>query len=125
MSDRCTICGCDFSERSFGGPGICPSCDCGIQPVAMQRAAIEGLRVELAIAEDSLTREKIESNMLHGANLLLKSRIERAERNINSISGLQRYTMEAPEFGLVEEYENSTGKWVYFHEVQALFKDSK
>lgn len=30
--DRCKVCGMDFSSRSMGGPGICPACDCGIQP---------------------------------------------------------------------------------------------
>ena len=42
--DRCTICGCDFSTPSFGGAGICPACDCGIQPVAQQKAEIDELR---------------------------------------------------------------------------------
>ena len=45
--DRCTICGSDFSAASFGGPGICPTCDCGVQPVAIQKAVIEQLRIEL------------------------------------------------------------------------------
>ncbi len=30
--DKCRICGNYFSQRSFGGPGICPSCDCGLPP---------------------------------------------------------------------------------------------
>lgn len=28
--DTCRICGMNFSSRSFGGPGVCPACDCGI-----------------------------------------------------------------------------------------------
>lgn len=32
MRDICVICGMDFNTPSFGGPGICPACDCGIQP---------------------------------------------------------------------------------------------
>ena len=31
--DLCRICGNQFGSRSFGGPGICPSCDCGNPPL--------------------------------------------------------------------------------------------
>lgn len=55
--DRCTICGSDFSELSFGGPGICPTCDCGIQPITIQKATIDDLRKKLESAE-SLNRER-------------------------------------------------------------------
>src|ERR1035437_2779256 len=30
--DLCRICGLQFGSRSFGGPGICPACDCGLPP---------------------------------------------------------------------------------------------
>jgi hypothetical protein len=28
----CKICGQNFSSASYGGPGICPRCDCGTPP---------------------------------------------------------------------------------------------
>jgi hypothetical protein len=46
----CKICGLYFTEASFGGPGICPSCDCGnfgIGAIERQRLEIERLRAEI------------------------------------------------------------------------------
>jgi hypothetical protein len=51
----CVVCGDRFSSRSFGGPGICPSCDCGISPIEkMLRAENHRLQAELIAA----TRER-------------------------------------------------------------------
>jgi hypothetical protein len=33
----CKICGQHFSSASYGGPGICPSCDCGRFPEGWTR----------------------------------------------------------------------------------------
>lgn len=44
--DRCTICGLEFTEPSYGGPGICPSCDCGDFGInKIQRQAREIIRL--------------------------------------------------------------------------------
>ena len=59
MSDLCRICGCTFDSPSFGGPGICPACDCGHQPVEAQRKEIERLKTataQLASALESCVR---------------------------------------------------------------------
>lgn len=47
--ELCTICGLTFYNRSYGGPGICPSCDCGnfgFAAIERQRKEIERLREE-------------------------------------------------------------------------------
>lgn len=47
MSDVCKICGLGFDSPSFGGPGICPACDCGVPPeVSRLKATIDTLRRE-------------------------------------------------------------------------------
>ena len=33
----CKICGQHFAAASYGGPGICPSCDCGRLPEGWDR----------------------------------------------------------------------------------------
>lgn len=46
----CRICGLPFTSASYGGPGICPSCDCGnfgATVVQRQAKAIERLRSAL------------------------------------------------------------------------------
>ena len=48
--DTCSICGMQFSVRSYGGPGICPACDCGFTGASMvkaQREEIERLQAEV------------------------------------------------------------------------------
>ena len=50
MSDICRMCGLPFSEPSFGGPGVCPACDCGIttaDTVKRQAAKIARLTAEV------------------------------------------------------------------------------
>ena len=38
MSDTCRLCGRVFYEASFGGPGVCPACDCGVtNPAVLQQ----------------------------------------------------------------------------------------
>ena len=41
---HCRVCNMDYSSPSCGGPGICPSCDCGVPPKEKR------LRMELAKA---------------------------------------------------------------------------
>ena len=41
---RCNICHLEYSSASYGGPGVCPACDCGIPP------EVSRLRKELAEA---------------------------------------------------------------------------
>lgn len=50
--DTCKICGSQFGPRSFGGPGICPACDCGITPQQAQQAEIALLRERLVQLEE-------------------------------------------------------------------------
>jgi hypothetical protein len=48
--ELCTICGLRFYNRSAGGPGICPSCDCGFfgpGAIEAQRKEIERLNALL------------------------------------------------------------------------------
>lgn len=45
----CKVCGLRYYRRSFGGPGICPACDCGDagpQRLKAQRDEIERLTAE-------------------------------------------------------------------------------
>lgn len=47
----CVVCGLTNYPLSYGGPTICPSCDCGNfgpQKIEAQRREIERLRAELA-----------------------------------------------------------------------------
>lgn len=49
--ELCRLCGLTFYARSMGGPGVCPSCDCGFSgPVVVERQAKEigRLRDQLA-----------------------------------------------------------------------------
>ena len=32
MTYHCKLCDSDFTSQSYGGPDICPACDCGIDP---------------------------------------------------------------------------------------------
>lgn len=52
VNDTCTICGVAFTEPSFGGPGICPACDCGYDNKEAQRKEIERLRLQLSRARE-------------------------------------------------------------------------
>lgn len=50
----CKICGLTFYARSFGGPNICPSCDCGNfgqTAIQRQRDMIAALEQRLAASE--------------------------------------------------------------------------
>ncbi len=47
----CEICGTTNYRLSMGGPGICPSCDCGDFSIAkVQRQATSIVRLEVALA---------------------------------------------------------------------------
>jgi ferredoxin len=49
------VCGDTNYPLSCGGPGICPSCDCGIDPeVARLRKEVRRLTVELKLAKGEL-----------------------------------------------------------------------
>ena len=51
MTDHCRICDKDFTSASFGGPGVCPACDCGFNPeadAAYQRGYRAGIAAERA-----------------------------------------------------------------------------
>ena len=97
--DRCTICGCDFSEASFGGPGICSACDCGVQPVAMQRAVIEGLRKELEYESAKCPWCGVKHE--RGMNTLCP--FTKAEATIKAIGELQGHKVGS--FECAEEFE--------------------
>lgn len=58
MNDTCTICGVAFTEPSFGGPGICPACDCGYDNKETQRKEIERLRLQLSRAKKWMQHER-------------------------------------------------------------------
>lgn len=47
----CRICGLRYYSHSWGGPGVCPSCDCGnFGPAIVQRQAKEIERLQAANA---------------------------------------------------------------------------
>lgn len=61
MSDPwlCTICGLHFTEPSFGGPGICPTCDTGFTGATLIKAQareIICLRTALFAAVEKLAQ---------------------------------------------------------------------
>lgn len=66
--DVCRMCGLPFGSRSFGGPGICPACDCGIPPSTSQANAKlwevererDSLRATLATQAATIERLKME-----------------------------------------------------------------
>lgn len=53
--ELCKICGLTYYSRSYGGPNVCPACDCGFTGASLveaQRKEIEQLR--------ALVREMLE-----------------------------------------------------------------
>lgn len=50
MTGPCALCGGINYPASLGGPGICPSCDCGIPP-EVSRLRRENQRLRLLLAE--------------------------------------------------------------------------
>jgi hypothetical protein len=58
----CTICGLEYSSPSMGGPGICPSCDCGNFGIAaIQRQAKRIAQLEAALRDISYATAPIAS----------------------------------------------------------------
>lgn len=52
-SGPCVMCGATDYRLSMGGPGICPSCDCGISPeVSRLKRENAELRARLAKLEE-------------------------------------------------------------------------
>lgn len=50
----CTICGLRYFNKSMGGPGVCPACDCGFTGATLvkaQKDEIERLRARVAELE--------------------------------------------------------------------------
>lgn len=50
ITGPCVVCGATDYQLSFGGPSICPACDCGIDPKLTE------LRVKYSEALSQLTR---------------------------------------------------------------------
>lgn len=49
VAGPCVVCGAVNYSLSMGGPGICPSCDCGVDPeVARLRRRVRELEIERA-----------------------------------------------------------------------------
>src|SRR3972149_5497794 len=44
---KCNICGETYTSPSFGGPGVCPRCDCGIKPNGEKLNYEESLKIAL------------------------------------------------------------------------------
>jgi hypothetical protein len=56
MSGPCQICGATGYALSFGGPGICPACDCGVDPkLAQAQLRIAELTSEVARLRTALS----------------------------------------------------------------------
>lgn len=54
----CTVCGLCYFNMSMGGPGICPSCDCGnFGPLKIQQQAEEIKRLRAALERITTFRE--------------------------------------------------------------------
>ena len=89
MSDLCRICGLTFSSPSFGGPGICPSCDCGISPDKDRVANLERQLADVKAQLAERTRERDEARaripgLEQIANMRL-ARIESAEQQVREL----------------------------------------
>lgn len=41
----CNVCGRTYTDPSLGGPGICPSCDCGYKPDGTKLTARESFKI--------------------------------------------------------------------------------
>jgi hypothetical protein len=66
MTGPCQICGATEYPLSFGGPSICPACDCGIPPeVTKVHSRIASLERELAAALKAKEEleEKLKNNI--------------------------------------------------------------
>ena len=65
---HCQICDEDYTDPSFGGPGICPSCDCGIpaKEKKLQRRVNELLGELVALRKD---RERLDWLEAHRADM--------------------------------------------------------
>jgi len=48
----CNICHREYSSPSFGGPGVCPACDCGVHPDTVRVRELEvALRGAIGLIE--------------------------------------------------------------------------
>jgi uncharacterized Zn finger protein (UPF0148 family) len=58
----CQICGCTNYPLSYGGPSICPTCDCGYDNTKTQKEEIERLSQELqAINSEQYIKIELEN----------------------------------------------------------------
>lgn len=67
MPGPCVYCGALNYQPSIGGPGICPSCDCGnFGPDVVQRLGnqIEAMRKRLSDTDAMLCELRIENRIL-------------------------------------------------------------
>ena len=44
---KCNICGKQYDNPSFGGPGVCPACDCGYAPDGHKLDFMEVYKIEI------------------------------------------------------------------------------
>lgn len=58
MSYVCKVCKLEFFSQSYGGPDICPSCDCGIDP-KLRQAQTEVLHLTKQSAADKAEIERL------------------------------------------------------------------
>ena len=57
MTYHCKLCDSDFTSQSYGGPDICPACDCGIDPkvIKLQNENAQ-LHAEIARLRECVTQ---------------------------------------------------------------------
>lgn len=103
-SRPCTLCGEPVGALSFGGPSICPSCDCGRPPEARKLAAAlaENTRLLTALSEVMGERDAAEKGYGTYAQVIIaleaevtkltadrdaeQQRAEKAERAVGSLA---------------------------------------
>lgn len=59
----CNICHREYSSPSFGGPGVCPACDCGIHP---DTVSVRELTAELADTKQLLDQCVLDAQFQFG-----------------------------------------------------------
>lgn len=61
----CNVCGNNYTSASMGGPGICPSCDCGIPPQRTYVPAFQPSETYIGITPDQvrqIIREELQAH---------------------------------------------------------------
>jgi uncharacterized protein (DUF342 family) len=82
----CVVCGRKDYPLSCGGPTICPSCDCGVDPeLTKQRALVSELKSKNEALEESLERLSHKFNALEATENLYHNQRDMALRESETL----------------------------------------